>query len=218
MRRVRAYGLFWKGFSDLGSKRGRIRPKLADFLSKKIQTGDPVSGLDRRMSGSDFKNVWHFHLSRNPDVVLFYEQDAESVNLLMLGSHHDYNHGKGNRLRQEQTVERLENARAAGTVDRPGWRKPNWKTFEDVLSDPDIEGVDSEELEALIAEIDDEMANGERFMAAHGHRPDIDEETLDRFIADGDAAIRRAERAARNRMTPGDVLMADETPGNAPKL
>ena len=217
MKKVQAYKLFWKGLGDLkgGSNYDRIRLKIAEFLAKKVHADGPASGHDKKMTGPDFKNVWHVHLSRQPDLVLFYEQRNEAIALLMLGSHKDYAHGSGNDKRQKRTVQRIENAREYGAMSAPEWAKPNWKTFDELLNDPDLPAVSKEDLIALEAEIAIENSTAERHTAS-GNPPDLDtEEGLDAFLDKGEEALQRVRALYKRRITPRDILV-DSVESSAP--
>jgi hypothetical protein len=122
--------------------------------------------------------------------VVFYTIDGGTLNLALWGSHHDYPYNGKNLSAAQRTSRRVRNAVSSEDVQSPRWDNPlRWRSPDDLLRHPDLAEASPQALDAAIAELEDEMRTGGRYLALHG--VPVEETTdavFDRYLADIDRA------------------------------
>jgi hypothetical protein len=209
---VRFHDLFWR---TLEPHRGQgyypgLRDKLTWFIQRKVETTDPASGRDNYFGAiKALSGIWHFAISRTPDVVIFYTLDGGHLNLALVGSHHDYPFNGKNLGSSARTAERVHNTIAAGHVPTPGWSTLRWNDPEELLRHPDLPQLSAQALDALTSELVEEMDEGARYRKSKGIPvEDASEEEFDRYfsclvqVREVVLELRRSRAGMRHWMAP----------------
>lgn len=195
-------GLFWE---TLGEHRGRdhydfLRRAVNDLIVQKARSLGPINARDKYFYVTQLKGIWHCALMRSPDVVLFYTLSGTTLNLAMLGSHHDYPSAGKNIRASERTAARVANAVAGGHRPSPSWKVVRWKRPSDLVSNADVEEASAPALDALIEELRIEAETAPAYRRLTGRDlMSASYEELDAWMDEVDAAARHvvAARYAR---------------------
>lgn len=191
---VRFHRLFWSTLEphrDQGYY-SQLREKLAWFMERKAESLAPVSGRDNYFRDSG--GLWHFAIQRNPDVVVFYTVSGGSsagatLNLAMVGSHHDYPHAGKNYKAFSRTKERIAHALDEAPMASPLWESLRWDDPSDLLAHPDLSEMAPGALDDVLDELMSEMETGDRYQRRKGQSLfDVGETEFDRYLDDLAAA------------------------------
>jgi mRNA-degrading endonuclease YafQ of YafQ-DinJ toxin-antitoxin module len=183
--------LFWE---TLGKHRGldyyaHLRASLDDLIARKAKDTGPVNGRDKYFTIPHLRGTWHCALTRNPDVVLFYTIEGGTLNLAMLGNHHDYPSDKKNASAAERTATRIHNAIVAGHRRSPTWKSVAWKRPSDLVGHRELAEASPQALDAILSDLREEVNTGNAFRRLNG-RDLLDGtiEELEAWLADVEAA------------------------------
>jgi len=172
VRKVTTTSLFWETLGELRSHRNYafLRDAIEDLVGRKADSIAPVNGRDKPFtSDANLKGIWHCSISRNPDVVLFYTVEGGTLNLAMLGSHHDYPSDGTNRRSATRTAGRIHNAIAQGHVTVPSWKTLAWSRPSDLVGHRELGEVSAQVLDVIVDELRAEADTGALFKRLHGY-------------------------------------------------
>ena len=146
---------FWDSLAEHRnhSRYPEIRGRIDWFLKQKASNRMMQIGGDSQFSSNaHLMGIGHCKLSTNPDVVMFYTTSGDTINLAMVGSHHDYPHQGKHLQKAEPLGRKIRDSVSRGHVASPEWRKIKWKTPDDILAHRELAETTLDEL-AVIAEI-----------------------------------------------------------------
>ena len=201
-----------------------LRAKLLQFVQAKEagRGAEPAVPGDRPFANPALRGVWHLHLIKQPEVVLFYGVQGSRVVLAMLGDHSGYAY----RGARSQADGRLAN-RVAGAMDgvlkpSPEWDALRWRDPLALLNHPDLPEMSLPALLRLSDEISQEQESGKLFERQHGFSPlDARDEDFEGYMADlnkaSDLVHGLARQALRHRHwmlhpDPADFELAERAP------
>lgn len=174
IRKVVTTSLYWE---TLGALRGtprydKLREQIADLVRRKSDNRGPVNGRDQMFNAKGIPalyGLWHCSISRNPDVVLFYAMEGDTITLGMLGDHNDYPTGSTkNPARYQGVGTRIRNAIAAGHVSTPNWTDIKWSRPADLVANPEVEELSVSALYELLEVLERETHDAPIFERVHG--------------------------------------------------
>lgn len=184
------------------SRYPEIRAKIAWSVERKIENRSFRSNSDYPFTSNNknLEGIWHSKLSTNPDVVMFYTIDSETLNLAMVGSHHDYPH-QGKHLQKALTFGRkIRTSVEAGHVPTPGWDRIKWNVPSDIAKSFELEETTLDHLVEIQEELKLEHQDAPIFERLHGYRlEDADMDTLTAWLDETDHAL-EAVRQAQTRV------------------
>lgn len=192
-------GLFWETLSAHRGQEhyGHLRRSMDDLIVHKARNSiGAVNARDKYFSVSSLKGTWHCALSRNPDVVLFYSITGTTLNMAMLGTHHDYPSDGKNFSAAGRTASRIAHAVAAGHRASPGWKSVRWKRPSDLIENRDLTEASSQALDAIIEDLREEADTAPAYRRLMGR--DLmsgSYEELEAWMDEVDAAARHVTAA-----------------------
>jgi len=207
IKRVVFTELFWATLEPLRThpRYLSIRNQIDEMLYRRSLGPSRMNGRDKPFSATgDLAGIWHWPCSRNPDVVLFYTVDGDTVTLAMMGSHHDYAHSGKNRSASGRTARRIHSAVATGHVATPNWKSLYWKVPADVVNHPYLHEMSKDAAVGILEALDRELDNAAIYRRETGREIlDEPEEVFDAWLE----AVSRARAAVveamqRNLSTP----------------
>ena len=158
--------LFWstlESFRNNGNY-ASIRTKLRELVSNRMRGGDQMPKEEPFILGA-LKGIWHYHLKKNPNVIVLYSLDQSSMRLHMVTDHTAYAWAGKNKHADYRTRSVIDNSSRAD-VGSPFWpNPPRWGTAEDIIKNPDLPELSPRVLDLLVEEIQHEALEGTRFMA-----------------------------------------------------
>lgn len=181
-----------------------MRAKIAFCVQRKREnpvfsnnSDSPFVGNNATLSG-----IWHCKLSVNPDVVMFYTMGGDTLNLAMIGSHHDYPF-QGKALARASTLaKKVHGSIERGHVPSPAWTNIRWSTPDDILNNHELEETSLDELASIMDTLELELYDAPLFKQAFGAELiDQDEAVITEWLTKTDAAldvIRQAQTAVRS--------------------
>lgn len=193
--------LFW---DTLEKHRGHsrypeIRAKIAWCVERKAEDRTFQNNSDAAFLASASKwlvGLWHCKLSTNPDVVMFYTLDGETMNLAMVGSHHDYPHQGKHVHKSESLGKKVRASVDRGHVPSPNWSRIKWNVPADITRSFELEETTLDHLAAIEEELKLENQDGPIFERVHGYRlEDADIDTLTQWLDETDLALAAVDRA-----------------------
>jgi hypothetical protein len=180
------------------SRYPEIRAKIAWCVERKIENRAFKSNSDYPFTSNNknLEGIWHSKLSTNPDVVMFYTIDSDTLNLAMIGSHHDYPH-QGKHLQKAATLGRkIKSAVDIGHVPSPGWDSIRWNTPADLTRSFELEEATIDHLLDIQDELKLEHHDAPIFERVHGYKlDDADIETFTRWLTETDRALEAVMQA-----------------------
>lgn len=194
--------LFWDTLEEYrGHKRyPEIRGKIARCVEQRARDRNALINGDGRFVDV-LVGIWHCKLSTNPDVVMFYTLEGSTMNLAMVGTHHDYPHQGKNGGKAAGLLKKIENAIGRGHVGRPGWQRLKWKTPEEIIKHPDLHQTSMDELEHVMCLLEAELDDAPIYRSLYDRDLiDEEEETVFEWLATVDKAlevVRQAQAAVR---------------------
>lgn len=192
--------LFW---DTLEKHRGHsryheIRAKMAWCVERKIENRAYRSNSDYPFTSTNknLEGIWHCKLSTNPDVVMFYTIHGETLNLAMVGSHHDYPH-QGKHLQKAETLRRkVKTSIDRGHVPSPGWNRIRWNIPADLARSFELDETTMDHLVAIEEELKLEHHDAPIFFRVHGYKlDDADIDTFTGWLAETDRALEAVDKA-----------------------
>lgn len=180
-----------------------IRAKIAYCVQRKRENRQFSNNSDAAFVGSNatLAGIWHCKLSVNPDVVMFYTMDGDTLNLAMVGSHHDYPFQGKASARAPVLAKKVHGAIDRGHVPSPMWRSIRWSTPDDILANHELEETTLDELAEIMDVLERELYDAPIYKQAFGAELiDQDEAVISEWLTKTDAAleaIRQAQTAVR---------------------
>jgi mRNA-degrading endonuclease YafQ of YafQ-DinJ toxin-antitoxin module len=158
--------LFWKTLAEY-RRHGNyltLRDKIDETVYHKAQDRHHRTQRDKPFDAtSKLRDIWHTHLSKEFDAVLFYTVAGDDLTLAMIGNHGDYpNAGKG-KSKEAPFAARIWNAVGEGHVPSPEWQKIRWSHPAELLGHRDLPEMDPRVVDALRSEIREEIQSFARF-------------------------------------------------------
>jgi len=194
--------LFW---DTLEAHRGHprypdFRNKIARTVARKVEDRNFNNSNDTMFLASANRwlaGIWHAKLSVNPDIVMFYTVDSDTINLAMIGSHHDYPHQAGkHKSKAEALGGRIRNSIEKGHVVTPSWSRLKWSTPADLMQNPELEELSLDHLVEIEEVLKLELEHAPLFEKLHGHRlDDADVGTFTRWLEETDRALEAVDQA-----------------------
>jgi hypothetical protein len=207
--------LFW---DTLEKHRGHaryadIRAKIAFCVERKLEDPTFSNSNDQPFLGNASKwlaGIWHAKLAANPDVVLFYTLGGDTMNLAMIGSHHDYPHSGKNLGKSEGLGRKIRSWVERGHVATPEWSRIKWTVPADVLASPELLDTSMDELERVMDELELELGDAPIYERVHGSALiDQSEEVITEWLTTTDAAL----EAVRQAQTKVRAMLRSNAPG-----
>ncbi|MCZ7861506.1 hypothetical protein O9X98_08850 [Agrobacterium salinitolerans] len=180
-----------------------MRAKIAFCVQRKRENRQFSNNSDAAFVGSNatLAGIWHCKLSVNPDVVMFYTMDGDTLNLAMVGSHHDYPFQGKASARAPVLAKKVHGAIDRGHVPSPMWRSIRWSTPDDLLSNHELVETTIDELAAIMDVLELELHDAPIYRQTFGAELiDQDESAIAEWLTKTDAAleaIRQAQTAVR---------------------
>lgn len=206
-------GLFWE---TLGRHRGQeyyanLRAAVDKLIVRKSEDVGPINGRDKYFNDTELKGTWHCALSRNPDIVMFYTVADGTLNLAMLGTHHDYPSDGKNRNAAPRTATKVHNAIRSGHRHSPSWKAIPWRRPSDLVGHRELNEASPQALDAIIHDLNSEGETGDAFRRLHGRdllagSGTIEE--LDAWLSEVEAATKHVLEARRAKPISGEDYVA----------
>ncbi|MDW9481326.1 hypothetical protein GOB57_22015 [Sinorhizobium meliloti] len=192
--------LFW---DTLEKHRGHsrypdIRAKIAWCVERKIENRSFRTNSDYPFTSNNknLEGIWHVKLSVNPDVVMFYTISSDTLNLAMIGSHHDYPHQGKHSQKADAFGRKLKTAVDRGHVASPAWGRIKWNAPSDIANCFELEETTIDHLEAIMDELRQELEDAPIYRRVHGAElEDASLETIDAWLNETDRALQAVEAA-----------------------
>lgn len=190
--------LFW---DTLEQHRGHrrypeIRARIAFSVERKVDDPSYRSNSDYPFYGKNLDGIWHCKLSVNPDVIMFYTISSETLNLAMVGSHHDYPHQGKHGQKAVPFARKIWTALDRGHVASPEWDRIKWNVPADITRSFELEETTLDHLAEIEAELKLEMHDAPIFERVHGQKlDDADIEVFTEWLAETDRALEAVDRA-----------------------
>jgi hypothetical protein len=184
------------------SRYPEIRAKLAWCVERKIENRSFMNNSDYLFTSSNknLEGIWHSKLSTNPDVVMFYTISNDTLNLAMVGTHHDYPHSGKHLQKAVPFGRKIRSSVASGHVPTPRWERIKWNVPTDLCRNFELEETTMDHLEAIQEELKLEHQDAPIFHRVHGYRlDDANIETFTAWLEDTDRAL-EAVRQAQTRV------------------
>ncbi len=177
--------LFWKTLAEY-RRHGNyltLREKIDETVYHKVQDRHFRTQRDKPFEAtSKLRDIWHTHLSKEFDAVLFYTVSGDDLTLAMIGNHGDYpNAGKG-KSKEAPFAARVWKAVDDGHMPSPAWQKIRWNHPEELLEHRDLPEMDSRSLDALRVEIREEAESFNRFERLTG-LDHLDDDNIEQVLA-----------------------------------
>jgi mRNA-degrading endonuclease YafQ of YafQ-DinJ toxin-antitoxin module len=180
-----------------------MRAKIAYCVQRKRENPQFSNNSDAPFvaNNATLAGIWHCKLSVNPDVVMFYTLGGDTLNLAMIGSHHDYPF-QGKALgRASSLAKKVHGSIDRGHVPSPMWGSIRWTTPEDLLSNHELQETTLDELAAIMDVLEAELYDAPIFKRVHGAELiEQDEAVITEWLTKTDTAldtIRAAQTAVR---------------------
>lgn len=180
-----------------------MRAKIAFCVQRKRENRQFSNNSDAAFVGSNatLAGIWHCKLSVNPDVVMFYTMEGDTLNLAMVGTHHDYPFQGKASARAPVLAKKVHGAIDRGHVPSPMWRSIRWSTPDDLLGNHELEETTIDELAAIMDVLELELYDAPIYRRTFGAELiDQDESAISEWLTKTDAAleaIRHAQTAVR---------------------
>jgi mRNA-degrading endonuclease YafQ of YafQ-DinJ toxin-antitoxin module len=158
--------LFWKTLSDYRrhGNYATLRDRIDNTVFRKAQDRTYRTPHDKPFSNAGkLKDIWHTHLSKEFDAVLFYTMADDDLTLVAVGNHGDYPNGDRNKSKAGPLAERLWNSIATGHSPSPAWQKLKWSHPSDLLRCRDLHEMDARILADIRQDLRNEMDTMARF-------------------------------------------------------
>ncbi|MBY3433568.1 hypothetical protein HFN89_05345 [Rhizobium laguerreae] len=190
--------LFW---DTLEQHRGHhrypeMRARVAFCVERKIEDPAFRSGSDYPFAGKNLDGIWHCKLSVNPDVIMFYTISGDTLNLAMVGSHHDYPHQGKHLQKAVPFARKIWTSLDRGHVPSPEWVRVKWNVPADITRSFELEETTLDHLAQIEEQLKLEMQDAPIFERVHGYKlDDADIEVFTEWLAETDRALEAIDRA-----------------------
>ncbi|MBY3433061.1 hypothetical protein HFN89_02560 [Rhizobium laguerreae] len=180
-----------------------MRAKIAYCVQRKRENRQFSNNSDAAFVGSNttLAGIWHCKLSLNPDVVMFYTLGRDTLNLAMVGSHHDYPYQGKASARAPVLAKKVHGAIERGHVPSPVWPTIRWSTPDDILANHELVETTLDELAAIMDVLELELYDAPIYRQIFGAELiDQDETAISEWLTKTDAAlevIRQAQATVR---------------------
>ena len=181
-----------------------FRAKIARCVEMKMADRTFSNGSDTQFLASANKHlagIWHAKLSVNPDVVMFYTIDGDTLNLAMIGSHHDYPHaGKKGVHKAETLGNKIKAWVGRDHVASPEWEAIRWSRPSDLIGNHELDETTAGQLGDIMDTLRQELVDAPLYRRLYNAElEDASEETItDWFVETENALI--AVEAAQERV------------------
>jgi hypothetical protein len=129
---------------------------------------------------------------------MFYTISGDTMNLAMIGSHHDYPFQGKNTGKAETLGGKIHRAVAMGHIPTPGWEKLKWSTPSDLAGSPDLNEMSLDQLVAIQEVLKLELDDAPLFRETFGYAlDDADMDTFTQWLVDTDVALEAVDNAQR---------------------
>lgn len=175
--------LFWNTLSKYRNQQCYefMRKQIDWLISRKAESVEPVNNSDKRFSKVPYMtDIWHFKISRNPDLVVFYKVEQDALVLAAIGDHHWYPSDGKNQTAAKRTGMAIDNSIEKGNINSPLWRNFNWKMPQDIIESREISELSADVLNNLLQEILDEFQDATHYFNLNGIKIE-DEEDYDKM-------------------------------------
>ncbi len=204
-----------------------LRARLLQFVQAKeaARGSEPAVPGDRPFTNPVLRGVWHVHLIKKPEIVLFYGVQGGRVVLAMLGDHSDYAYRGARSQADGRLANRVAGAMEGAMRPSPDWGAVRWRDPLALLNHPDLPEMSLPALLRLSDEISQEQETGERFERLYGFSPlDARDEDFEAYMADLSRASGFVQALARGALRhrhwmlqpdPAGFELAERTPRRA---
>lgn len=209
--------LFWDTLEQHRghSRYAEIRAKIAWCVERKLHNrGHQTNGDAPFVSNKYLVGIWHCKLSSNPDVVMFYTLDNDTMNLAMIGTHHDYPHQGKHLGKAAPLAKKIGSSIDRGHVPNPKWKSIKWDGPQDIVSNYELDETTLDELEMIMNVLEYELYDSPLYKKVYGRDLlDEDEKTIEDWLAITDQAleaVRRAQTRVRTQVRDADRMQITE--------
>lgn len=168
--RVVHTALFWETLSSYRNNGhyDAIRTKLQAIVQHRATFGTPHP-REALFTSGPLRGIWHFHIMRKPNVILFHSFADGILSLHMFGDHDDFAYRGVNRKADQRTRNRIDHG-SHNDVSTPLWpTRLRWTTPNDLLRHPDLPEMSPEALEEIQDTVEDEFQSlGRRWSLTNG--------------------------------------------------
>lgn len=213
INKVVTTSLFWETLGELRgtSRYEKIRSDIRDLVKKKSESRMPINSRDKIFNEKrlhQLQGIWHCSISRNPDVVLFYDMDGDALTLGMLGRHDDFPAGSHNVSRSIGVGSRIRNAIAEGHEPSPLWSGIKWQKPTDLIDNPEVEELSMTALQNLADALYMESQDAPMFKRLNGiDLLEADETEIGAWLDDVERAHTRVLEVMRRPLMSPDVKL-----------
>lgn len=175
-----------------------MRAKIAYCVQRKRENRQFSNNSDAAFVGSNatLAGIWHCKLSVNPDVVMFYTMDGDTLNLAMVGSHHDYPFQGKASARAPVLAKKVHGSIERGHVPTPMWRNLRWSTPGDILANHELVETTVDELAAIMDVLELELYDAPIYRKTFGAELiDQEESVISEWLTTTDAALEAVRQA-----------------------
>jgi mRNA-degrading endonuclease YafQ of YafQ-DinJ toxin-antitoxin module len=217
INKVVTTSLYWKTLGELrGTPRyEKIRSEIRELVQKKAESRMPVNARDKVFNDrrlATLSGIWHCSISRNPDVVLFYEMNGDTLTLGMLGKHDDFPSGGQNFARANGVGSRIRNSIEQGHVPTPQWESVRWSRPSDLLNNAEVHELSVAALQQLSETLYIEAQDAPLFARLHGHDIlEADEGAIEAWLTEVEAANDHIMAVMQKPLASPDVVISGPT-------
>jgi hypothetical protein len=211
IERVVFSDLFWKTLEGLRghSRYPAIRAQIDELVASKMDGNQRMSQRDKPFNPkSSLAGVWHWACCRSPDIVVFYQNDGQTLTMAMVGDHHDYSfQGRGARA-TDRTATRIANTISNGHVSSPEWKSLSWKRPSDIVSHPDLHELSKDAMRMIASTLRQELDDGAIFERQYGMSIfDAGSAAFDAWIEETECALEAVGSALRRIPTTPEACL-----------
>ncbi|TLX16343.1 hypothetical protein [Rhizobium sp. MHM7A] len=206
--------LYWKTLGELrGTPRyEKIRSDIRELVQKKAESRMPVNARDKVFNDkrlASLSGIWHCSISRNPDVVLFYSMEGDTLTLGMLGKHDDFPSGGQNFARANGVGSRIRNSIEQGHVPTPEWEGVRWSRPSDLLNNAEVHELSVAALQEISEALYREAQDAPLYERLHGHDIlEANEAEIEAWLNEVEAANDHILSVMRKPLVSLDVTLA----------
>jgi mRNA-degrading endonuclease YafQ of YafQ-DinJ toxin-antitoxin module len=185
IRYVITTALFWKTLAQY-RRHGNyltLRDKIDETVYHKVQDRHHRTQRDKPFEAtSKLRDIWHTHLSKELDAVLFYTLSGDDLTLALVGNHGDYPNAGKNKSKEAPFAARIWKAVGDGHVPSPAWQKIRWSHPGELIGHRDLPEMDARAIDALRWEIREETRNFVHFEKLTG-LDHLDDDNVEEVLA-----------------------------------
>lgn len=213
INRVVTTSLYWKTLGELrGTPRyDKIRADIRELVQKKAESRMPVNPRDKVFNDkrlAALSGIWHCSISRNPDVVLFYSMEGDTLTLGMLGKHDDFPSGGQNFARANGVGSRIRNSIEQGHVPTPEWESVRWSRPSDLMNNAEVYELSVAALQEISEALYRETQDAPLYERLHGRDiMEADEAEIDAWLNEVEEANNHILAVMRRPLISPDVAI-----------